>query len=198
MPTGFTADIKDGISFKTFAMNCARAFGACMTLRDEAGGGEMIPDTIEPSTWHGNQAANDRTALADLEVMTPAQLDRAALDDFDKAETYRVGRLQEDDAQQAAYAAMLAKVNAWTPPTPDHERMKEFMAEQITSSMRFDSSREYLSKPTERKPGTQWFAERRQILAASIARHDHEQAEENRRAAERTQWLRALRTSLEA
>ena len=36
MPTGYTADIKDGIDFKTYAMNCARAFGARVMLRELA------------------------------------------------------------------------------------------------------------------------------------------------------------------
>jgi hypothetical protein len=55
MPTGYTADIKNGISFKTFAMNCARAFGACVTLRDEPGGGDKIPEAFEASTYHAQQ-----------------------------------------------------------------------------------------------------------------------------------------------
>lgn len=49
MPTGYTADIKDGISFETYAMNCARAFGACVSLRDKPSGGKVIPDAFEPS-----------------------------------------------------------------------------------------------------------------------------------------------------
>ncbi|KKK60691.1 hypothetical protein LCGC14_3021870, partial [marine sediment metagenome] len=31
MPTGYTACIKDGISFEKFVMQCARAMGACVT-----------------------------------------------------------------------------------------------------------------------------------------------------------------------
>lgn len=35
MPTGYTADIKDGITFRDFALRCARAFGATIMQRDE-------------------------------------------------------------------------------------------------------------------------------------------------------------------
>lgn len=42
MPTGYTAAIADGIDFKTFAMNCTRALGACVTLR------ASLPTTQEP------------------------------------------------------------------------------------------------------------------------------------------------------
>lgn len=35
MPTGYTAAIKYGITFKEFALDCARNFGACISMRDE-------------------------------------------------------------------------------------------------------------------------------------------------------------------
>jgi len=37
MPSGFTSDIYDGkkITFKDFTLKCARAFGACIHLRDD-------------------------------------------------------------------------------------------------------------------------------------------------------------------
>jgi len=37
MPTGYTTDIYNGkdVSFRDFALNCARAFGACIMQRDD-------------------------------------------------------------------------------------------------------------------------------------------------------------------
>ena len=37
MPTGYTADIYEGndVSFRDFALKCARAFGACIEQRDD-------------------------------------------------------------------------------------------------------------------------------------------------------------------
>ena len=58
MPTGYTADIKDGISFQTYALNCARAFGACVMLRDE------------PGDYHLKAMEKARNALAKLESLT--------------------------------------------------------------------------------------------------------------------------------
>ena len=34
MPTGYTYKIGEGASFKEFVMACARAFGACVEMRD--------------------------------------------------------------------------------------------------------------------------------------------------------------------
>ncbi len=52
MPTGYTAAVQNGTvtRFADFAMNCARAFGALVELRDEMDA--PIPDTFKPSTHH--------------------------------------------------------------------------------------------------------------------------------------------------
>ena len=34
MPTGYTARIKDGMEFKEYALEYARAFGACLSLQE--------------------------------------------------------------------------------------------------------------------------------------------------------------------
>ena len=34
------------------------------------------------------------------------------------------------------YETMLAEVEAWQPPTPDHEELKRFMADQLRESKR--------------------------------------------------------------
>lgn len=51
MPTAYTADIAKGITFKQYAMNCARAFGALIDLRDKPANCE-IPDVVYPSDYH--------------------------------------------------------------------------------------------------------------------------------------------------
>lgn len=192
MPTGYTADIKNGISFETFALNCARAFGACVTLRDESGGGEKIPDKFEPSDYHSERLEESRTALRDLELMTPEQCEIAAENDYADAESYRTARLNEI----AAYRAMLENVRAWNPPTADHAALHSFMREQIEQSIRFDCTNNYLAEPTVRLTGSQWKAERFAKLLKDQARHAEAYAEDVERAAQRTAWVQALRMSL--
>lgn len=51
MPTGYTSYIGQGCDFKTFAMKCARAFGACIDMRDSSLDAQ-IPDSFEPSRYH--------------------------------------------------------------------------------------------------------------------------------------------------
>jgi len=196
MPTGYTADIKDGISFETYAMNCARAFGACVTLRDEPGGGEQIPYVFEPSDYHAKEAQKERDALAALLALTPAQRERRAKKAWDDAETSRLMMLEERRKTREAYEAMLAKVHAWKPPTPEHEGLHNFMATQIIESISFDCDGTYGTEPTPRLTGEQWAAQEVARLKRSIAYHEKEHAEEVERAASRTRWVRELRAAL--
>lgn len=196
MPTGYTADIKDGITFQTFAMNCARAFGACISLRDEGGDGHIIPEKFEPSDYHLKAQEQARAKLSALDNMTPAECDRAAAKAWDDSETNRLMRLREIADQRAAYEAMLKRVNAWAPPTSDHKELQSFMRSQIEESIRFDCGTTYYETPAERVAGSVWLARQREQCAKDIAYHETKHAEEIERAASRTAWVVALRQSL--
>ena len=52
MPTGYTADLYDGkdVSFEDFTLNCARAFGALVSLRDEPDA--EIPDEFKVDEFY--------------------------------------------------------------------------------------------------------------------------------------------------
>ena len=56
MPTGYTYPVADGTitEFSKFALNCSRAFGVLMHMRDEPIDAP-IPDKIEPTSYYKNQ-----------------------------------------------------------------------------------------------------------------------------------------------
>jgi hypothetical protein len=194
MPTGYTAAIADGISFKDFALNCARAFGACVTLGDEPGGGKNIPERFEPSDYHQKAGDKARGELATLDRMTAVERETAAwhqLSDADAA--YRQG-IAKDKKAGEQYAAMLAKVRAWKPPTDEHVGLKNLMIEQIESSIKWDCGHEE-ARPVK-LTGDEWAAGQRNRLQWGIDYHDTEQRAEEKRAAGRTEWVQALRKSL--
>ena len=177
-------------------MNCARAFGACVSLREEPGGGESIPDEFTPSDYHVKAGQKAREDLAALLAMTPEQRERSAASAWDDAETARLMRLEEKRKQREAYEAMLVKVNAWSPPTPEHACLHEFMRTQIEQSIDFDCRGDYDKTPTPRLTGEQWAAQEAERLSRDIAYHKKGHAEEVARAADRTAWVKALRESL--
>lgn len=197
MPTGYTSKIKNGITFKTFALNCARAFGACIELRDEGGGGEVIPDVFHPSDYHLKGQNEAIRELQRLNAMTTEECELAAHQHWLIDENRRLARLQERSHLRRSYEAMLKNVNAWVPPTPDHMDLQEFMRSQIEESLRFDCDEFAADQiPSVRLSGQDWQALRRQELTKDIQYHEREYTKEVERAKGRTAWVQALRNSL--
>lgn len=196
MPTGYTADIKDGISFETYAMNCARAFGACVTLRDERGGGDVIPEVFEPSDYHSKKKLEAHYRLKEISAMTEKQADAAAAEWHRQKEADRIEGLDRCRRQRQAYDAMLEKVDAWTPPTEDHASYHKFLRDQITESIKFDCVEEYYSGPIPPTTGAEWRESEINRLTRDILYHGKHHEEEVKRATERTAWVKALRESL--
>ncbi len=196
MPTGYTAAIKDGIAFKQFAMNCARAFGATITMRDDGGDGSNIPERFEPSDYHLKELREAQNELAVLSLMTPEGAAKRASEDYEAAEARRLEALREKRELRAKYEAMLAEVKAWKAPTPDHIQFRNFMLEQIGSSINFDCGESCYDKPTQRLTPEEWLSAQRSKIESDIDYHTKNYAEEVERTEKRNAWIKALRDSL--
>ena len=197
MPTGYTAAIKDGIDFKTFAMNCARAFGACVELRDEGGGGEIIPESFAPSDYHRKRIEELNKKLSDLWSMSEELLHEKARESYEAEELQWRRNIQDSRDLRAKYEAMLKQISDWTPPTEDHYKLYEFMMKQVVESIKFDCHEEYYNNnEIVLLSGEEWFVRERDRLAKDIAYHAEEQVKEIKRANEKTAWIKALRASL--
>lgn len=119
MPTGYTASIKDGITFEEFALDCARAFGACITMRDDSMS-KPIPDSFEPSDYHKKALAQEKSNLTRLNSMTIAEAEVVAKAEYDR-EIKRIKKsLRESKDLMAKYSDMMRQVEAWQPPTSEH------------------------------------------------------------------------------
>jgi hypothetical protein len=196
MPTGYTESIKDGITFQTFALNCARGFGACIALRDEPGGGEQIPEEMQPSDYHFKALATARSALATFESMTSMECGFKAAAEHKDAETYRLERIKENADLLQKYTEMLVCAKAWTAPTENHNGLKEFMVKQIEESIKWDCDTDFMSKPVEQLSGADWLEKAKSRAITDIEYHKTKWAEELQRTAERNAWVSNLRNSL--
>lgn len=194
MPTGYTAAIADGITFQQYALTCARAFGALIEMRDEPMDA-AIPDEFKPSTYHAEAVAVATAQLAKVKDMTPEQARLEADREFAAACAAYDKRIADRDALRTKYNDMLAKVQAWQAPTPEHAEYKKFMADQIQQSIDFDCSDSYDSAP-ECKSTDGWIAIAQAQAERDIRYHTEKHAEEVARAASRTAWVKALRDSL--
>lgn len=195
MATGYTAAIAEGISFPDFAMDCARAFGALITMRDDPTG-TPIPERFEPSDYHAEAAEHARSELRDLLRMTPEEREAQAIAEWQSSEASRTRRLGELAELRGKYQAMLDAIRCWSPPSPDHEGLKQFMLDQVEKSIDWDCSDDMYREPTPKKTGEEWFHERRALWEESVARHERDYREEVERVESRNRWVAQLRESL--
>lgn len=198
MPTGYTSDLYEGkkaVTFAEFASRCARAFGALIELRDESLSAP-IPDEFKPASYHGESLVREQAALAAAEAMTGAECERAAQEEYASLTKKAGEHAAEIVARRSRYAEMLQKVVAWTPPSPDHLELKNFMISQLKDSIDHDCS--YLWPLPVYKTGAAWKTERLEGLRKSIAYDKEHHEKDVERARERTEWVKALKESLGA
>jgi hypothetical protein len=198
--TGYTAAIleKDGIIFEQFCLNCARAFGACVMLRDEPMDAP-IPDEFTPSDYHKRALAEAQAKLTALNNMTLSE----RVEYGQEKQKAAVQQRQEliESAKKAARKLILmkAKVLAWEPPSSDHVGLKNFMLEQIDSTLQFDGRADGYTdeiKNLEMRPFEQFFRDSVEEAQNSIAYHIEQDREELERTHSRTAWIQDLRNSL--
>lgn len=194
MPTGYTYNIKDGISFSDFVMNCAKNFGACITMRDMPAD-TPIPDEFEVTTCYEINLKKAELKLAKLKNMTNDEIQKAYADDYAK----RIRRYQENKDEKESFERalknMLKKVELWNPPTEDHVGLREFMKKQILETIDFDCNKDYLEFPKECS-ATTWHEENIEMVLSDIEYYKKAYDEEVNRVAERNKWIKNLRESL--
>src|ERR1017187_4280321 len=182
MPTGFTAPLieKDGLTFQAFALACARAFGACIDMRDDPSD-TPIPDTFQPSDYHVRALAEARLQVEELTSMSiPAQLNYGAGLKKQDLTSHQQGLKKAKEAYGRLFT-MRKKVVEWHAPSPDHQGLKDFMLQQIDDTIKFDDYVAYyveeLAKAQQKHP-MEYFAEAKQRALHSIKYHTKENQEE--------------------
>lgn len=198
MPTVYTAQIQEGISFEKFVMSCARAFGACITMRDDPAD-KPIPDEFKPSNYHQKCIKEIQKEISLIESYDDDKCESLAFNDYQNEKIYIENCIEEEKNLKKRYTVMFERVNNWNPPTSEHQGLKDFMIEQITSSIEFDCDTKYsedeLSK-LQLKSGTQWKSDKLIQLNDSLVYHTKQNAEEIERVNGRNLWIKQLRESL--
>lgn len=195
MPTGYTAAIKDGITFKEFALNCARNFGACISMRDEPSG-TPIPDKFIPNDYHLNKKKELQEEYSLLSLEDNGFWLKKVISDTTKKEDQRIKWNNEKLELKNKYLIMLNQVNDWVPPSSDHIHMKEFMVQQIEESIEWDCDVTYYSEPTKLPDALEYKNQTLRELEKDIAYHSKQHEEEVERVAQRNNWIKLLRESL--
>lgn len=194
MATGYTYPVADGkiTKFSDFALSCARAFGALITMRDDPMDAP-VPNEIKPSTYHADKLPLLRAQIVSLQGMSSEDAQAGADRDYAAKLEDRAKSDRECAERNGRITAMLAAVEDWTPPSDDHAEMKRFMRDQLSMSI----DKPYARDPAAQMSGTDWLAAQIASAKHDLEYHEAENAKEIERARTRTEWIQQLRASLE-
>jgi hypothetical protein len=195
MPTGYTSDIKDGITFKQYAMSCARAFAACVTMKDEPFDAK-IPE-FKPSEYHAEKVIELHKELELIENMSIKEASARAKKEHEESVRSENEFFQGCTDLRKKYENMLVQVEAWEPPSTDHIEYKEFMISQIKQSIDFDCHEpdkdgEHTYGYVPKMSGDRWKNSKISEIKESIEYHKKEDKAERERVANRNRWIRKL------
>jgi hypothetical protein len=194
MPTGYTAGVSDGSisDFRTFALRCARNFGATIMQRDEPM--DVPPKHREVSDYYAKSVEEARLRVNELASMTVEDAEIAAQAEYEKSLANDARYDANRQATKARYSVMLSEVQAWEPPTVEHIALKTFMVKQLTESIDFDCT-SYPSKRIRYKADV-WLREQKTNAAQRLARAEQNLTEEIDRCKKANDWIDALYASL--
>ena len=196
MPTGYTDVISNGVTFKDFVMQCARAMGACIMMRDDPPNAE-IPERFEPCDWNKKKFKEATASLKILQCMGVAAAREKAGKEFKAKVADHVRQIEEKEELRAKYLEMLVQVRQWQPPTPDHQGLKDFMIQQITDSIEFDCDISYYNNhPPKLFTGEEYLENCTTKALHDIDYHRKMHRDEVTRTEGRNVWVKQLRDSL--
>jgi hypothetical protein len=193
MPTGYTSKISDGISFNDFVLNCARAFGALVTLRDDMSA--SIPDSFEPSDWDKKELDKYLLKFDDLNNLSILDANKLSLQEFEENYKRKLEYIAKANELKNKYESMLSQVKKWIPPSSEYQNLKDFMISQIEDSIKFDCNTTYYGE-VKLLSGEDWLKKEKENCIRSIEYHTKENNEEIERVSSRNQWIKQLKNSL--
>ncbi len=200
MPTGYTANLCErDEDFKTFVCKCARAFGALMELRDEPLNAPLPEKLGCADDYYGQQLIKAKVEYEHLISFSSDEKQRFGLDAKQKAIQEARESLVKREATVARLLNMQSQVTNWTPPSIDHKGLKDFMLEQLDSTLKFDGDVNYSKKQlteVEASEPESYYVAAVSALERNIKYYAEEQVKELERLAERNDWLQKLRVSL--
>lgn len=201
MPTGYTAGLVDGTitDFEGFATTCMRAFGATVHMREDSLDTEYEPRI--PSDHHLKGIETAKQELKRIKALTDDEIRSATAQSIKVDIEYNEVKISQKKELLAHLNSVLKKVNEWTPPTEEHESFKEFMQEQIQSTINHDADFKYNTEQTEmlkNRVGEAPEIAREKMMESAqwnLDYHTKEQASEVKHCATSNKWVEDLMNS---
>jgi len=173
MPTGYTAGILEGADFETFAKACMRAFSAAAHMRDEPVSKPYEPR--RPSEYYADRLKEAQAKLAELESLSPDDRLVNAVQEYEKKRAFFQEHIDRSRANKVKLDAISSQVEAFCPPTPDHENFKWFMLSEIKESASdgdatyFERELKKLKNPETLADAEEWYREQHGRVVQEVA-----------------------------
>jgi hypothetical protein len=197
MPTAYTNFIKDkNCTFQKFALLCARNFGATISMRDESLS-SPIPDKFEPSSYHKDRIKEIEKSIKNLKNTSNRELQKEIDQEYENATKYNKKIIEKCLKLKKRYENMLKQVEKWNPPSKNHQGLKDFMIQQITSSIEFDCDISYYENNIPIKLPLDLYKNKKfKELEKDYKYHMLKWEEEIKRVNDRNYWIFQLKESL--
>lgn len=201
--TGYTQELVDSdLDFPRFALLCARAFGACVMMRDCALS-TPIPAEFKPSDHHKKEGVKTKNKLVKLMKLTSKkEREEWASKELKK----QISLLKKHATPQGVESnhkkmqAILAEVENWVPPSEEHTPLKSYMQEQLQSSLQSDGYHYgYYDGEVEKLQKTAplaYYLDEVKRLKENVAYHKKGWDAEVAIINQRNKWIKKLRESL--
>lgn len=191
--------IEKQLSFPDFARLCARAFGALYHTKEE-GLDVPIPKELEPNAHYLNRLRDAFIQEARLNVRPEEEWNKLFL-------SYKASCIQdmetgkkESQAKRDYMKNILTQVLNWEIPTEDHKNLKDFMIEQLESSIESvledgwydDQINKYETMTLE-----EWKEQEYDNLRRNIVFYAEAYSDEVKRVNKCNVWIKELHQSLE-
>lgn len=190
MATGYTWPVRNGeVTFEEFVLDCARGFAWWMRDSDS----KTLTDPPIQNTYK-KFLEQEKTKLARLEALSAEEIMAEHEEEYWNVRESNQ-RITTDDIQtKHRYLEMLKKVEAWEPPSEIHEGLKNFMIEQLKSSIEFDCDSTFQYKINPRP--FEWHEERIARARKMVDSYAEKAEEEAQRNIDNQRWTDQLRESL--
>jgi hypothetical protein len=175
-------------------MKCVRAFAVCIEMRDMPSDAEIPESFVADTRHHDERLEAARVELEEISALTAAECEVAADAAFEEETRRYEEYLRGARESTERYERMLAYAHAWEIPESLRE-LKEFMIEQLQSSIRFDG-RFDMELPL-RQTGEEWYEDRCKDLRWDVEYHARQRDRLLDNAREQTVYLQNLRAALD-
>jgi hypothetical protein len=201
MATGFTYYLteNDNVPLKHFAMKCARGFGPMIHMRDYDMDGPIPDDLGFDNSYHLEGIARAQDKITELTSMTKGEYIHQAQQKIqDSITEYEKGK-KNSQIVSKRLIDMIQQVSTWVPPSPEHEGLKQFMLDQLTSTLDMEVDESWWTEQIEQAKNTdltQRYEHELSVAKRDLQYHTEKAAEDDKHKEWAINWVRQLQASL--